>query len=58
MLALSSFFSSIHRITDPTYVPTQEDVLHARAKSTALIETRFWMGDLMCVSFFFQLLSL
>ncbi|KAJ7833258.1 guanine nucleotide binding protein, alpha subunit [Mycena olivaceomarginata] len=41
------FFSSIHRIADPTYVPTQEDVLRARAKSTAVIETRFWMGDLM-----------
>ncbi|KAJ7705845.1 G-protein alpha subunit [Mycena olivaceomarginata] len=46
-MARRNFFSSIHRITDPTYVPTQEDVLHARAKSTALIETRFWMGDLM-----------
>ncbi|KAJ7079424.1 heterotrimeric G-protein alpha subunit, GPA3-like protein [Mycena belliarum] len=40
------FFSSIHRIADPTYVPSEEDVLRARAKSTAIIETRFWMGDL------------
>ncbi|KAJ6596186.1 heterotrimeric G-protein alpha subunit, GPA3-like protein [Mycena vulgaris] len=40
------FFASIHRIADPTYVPSEEDVLRARAKSTAIIETRFWMGDL------------
>ncbi|KAJ7301264.1 heterotrimeric G-protein alpha subunit, GPA3-like protein [Mycena albidolilacea] len=41
------FFSSIHRIAAPTYVPSEEDVLHARAKSTTIIETRFQMGDLM-----------
>ncbi|KAJ7117096.1 heterotrimeric G-protein alpha subunit, GPA3-like protein [Mycena epipterygia] len=41
-----SFFASIHRIAAPTYVPSEEDVLRARAKSTAIIETRFWMGDL------------
>ncbi|KAJ7300617.1 hypothetical protein DFH08DRAFT_997941 [Mycena albidolilacea] len=41
------FFSSIHRIAAPTYVPSEEDVLRAHAKSTAIIETRFWMGDLM-----------
>ncbi|KAJ6460180.1 guanine nucleotide binding protein, alpha subunit [Mycena sanguinolenta] len=41
------FFSSIHRIAAPTYVPSEEDVLRARARSTAIIETRFWMGDLM-----------
>ncbi|KAJ7798553.1 heterotrimeric G-protein alpha subunit, GPA3-like protein [Mycena olivaceomarginata] len=43
----SNFFSAIHRIAAPTYVPSEEDVLRARAKSTAIIETRFWMGDLM-----------
>ncbi|KAJ7016331.1 guanine nucleotide binding protein, alpha subunit [Mycena alexandri] len=41
------FFSHIHRIASPTYVPSEEDVLRARARSTAIIETRFWMGDLM-----------
>ncbi|KAF8154375.1 heterotrimeric G-protein alpha subunit, GPA3-like protein [Mycena galopus ATCC 62051] len=43
----ATFFSSIHRIAAPTYVPSEEDVLRARAKSTAIIETRFMMGDLM-----------
>ncbi|KAJ6610862.1 G-protein alpha subunit [Mycena sp. CBHHK59/15] len=40
------FFAAIHRIAVPTYVPSEEDVLRARAKSTAITETRFWMGDL------------
>ncbi|KAJ7500121.1 heterotrimeric G-protein alpha subunit, GPA3-like protein [Mycena latifolia] len=46
MDSASYFFASIHRIAHPTYVPSEEDVLRARAKSTAIIETRFWMGDL------------
>ncbi|KAJ7723132.1 hypothetical protein B0H16DRAFT_1737343 [Mycena metata] len=36
-----------HRIASPTYVPSKEDVLRARASSTAIVETRFWAGDLM-----------
>ncbi|KAJ6609489.1 hypothetical protein B0H10DRAFT_2064103, partial [Mycena sp. CBHHK59/15] len=40
------FSAAIHRIGVPTYVPSEEDVLRARAKSTAITETRFWMGDL------------
>ncbi|KAJ7618508.1 putative G protein alpha subunit GNA-3 [Roridomyces roridus] len=46
MDSASYFFREIHRIAAPTYVPSEEDVLRARAKSTAIIETRFWMGDL------------
>ncbi|KAF7332155.1 Heterotrimeric G-protein alpha subunit [Mycena kentingensis (nom. inval.)] len=46
MDSASYFFNSIHRIAAPTYVPNEEDVLRARAKSTAIIETRFYMGDL------------
>ncbi|KAJ7679582.1 hypothetical protein B0H17DRAFT_1206494 [Mycena rosella] len=38
------FFASIHRIAYPTYVPSEEDVLRVRSKSTAIMETRFWMG--------------
>ncbi|KAF7296914.1 Heterotrimeric G-protein alpha subunit [Mycena indigotica] len=40
------FFNSIHRIAAPTYVPNEEDILRARAKTTAITETRFFMGDL------------
>ncbi|KAF7359989.1 Guanine nucleotide-binding protein subunit alpha [Mycena venus] len=43
---LSSFFASIHRIAAPTYVPSDEDILRIRTMSTAIIETRFSMGDL------------
>ncbi|KAJ7917638.1 G-protein alpha subunit-domain-containing protein [Mycena leptocephala] len=43
----NSFFASIHRIAAPTYVPSEEDVLRAQAKNTAIIETRFWMRGLM-----------
>ncbi|KAJ7351429.1 G-protein alpha subunit [Mycena albidolilacea] len=44
------FFSAIHRIADPTYIPSEEDILHARAESTAIIETRFSMGGLaICI---------
>ncbi|KAF7349897.1 Heterotrimeric G-protein alpha subunit, GPA3-like protein [Mycena venus] len=35
------FFSSVRRIAAHTYVPNEEDVLCARAKSTAIVETRF-----------------
>ncbi|KAJ7826821.1 hypothetical protein B0H14DRAFT_3467486 [Mycena olivaceomarginata] len=42
-----SFFSAIRRNAAPTYVPSEEDVLRACAKSTAIIETRFWMGGLI-----------
>jgi len=40
------FFPSIHRIAAPMYVPSEEDIVHASAKSTAIIETRLLMGDL------------
>ncbi|KAJ6535076.1 G-protein alpha subunit [Mycena capillaripes] len=40
------FFASIHRIAAPMYVPSEEDILHARTMSTAIIETRFWMSGL------------
>ncbi|KAJ7899689.1 G-protein alpha subunit [Mycena leptocephala] len=40
------FFSSIHRIADPAYVPNEKDVLHTRVKSTAMTYTLFPMGGL------------
>ncbi|KAJ7846555.1 heterotrimeric G protein alpha subunit [Mycena leptocephala] len=39
------FLSSIHRIAAPTYVPSEEDILHTRT-GTNMMETRFFMGDL------------
>ncbi|KAJ7254741.1 heterotrimeric G-protein alpha subunit, GPA3-like protein [Mycena rebaudengoi] len=40
----SYFFAAIHRIAAPTYVPSEDDILHARASGTAILETRFSMG--------------
>ncbi|KAI0032082.1 G-protein alpha subunit [Vararia minispora EC-137] len=40
------FFGNAHRIGSQDYIPTKEDVLRARAKSTGITETRFNMGQL------------
>ncbi|KAI8370443.1 heterotrimeric G protein alpha subunit A [Radiomyces spectabilis] len=40
------FLSHLHRLTKPGYVPTVDDVLHARLKTTGITETRFSMGEL------------
>ncbi|KAF8344326.1 guanine nucleotide binding protein, alpha subunit [Cantharellus anzutake] len=40
------FFSNVRRICDRNYVPTEVDVLRARAKTTGITETRFTMGQL------------
>jgi guanine nucleotide-binding protein subunit alpha len=41
-----SFFEAANRIAASNYVPSKEDVLRARAKTTAITETRFSMGQL------------
>ncbi|KAJ6568527.1 guanine nucleotide binding protein, alpha subunit [Mycena capillaripes] len=44
------FFDSVHRIAAPTYVPSEEDILHASTNSTTVIETRLSMGNLsLCI---------
>ncbi|KAJ7649324.1 heterotrimeric G-protein alpha subunit, GPA3-like protein [Mycena rosella] len=40
------FFTEVLRIGAPDYVPTETDVLHARAKTTGISETRFNMGGM------------
>jgi guanine nucleotide-binding protein G(i) subunit alpha len=40
------FFAEVRRICDPKYIPNQDDVLRARAKTTGITETRFHMGQL------------
>jgi guanine nucleotide-binding protein subunit alpha len=42
----SYFFESAIRIAASNYVPSKEDVLRARAKTTAIMETRFSIGQL------------
>ncbi|KAI7886740.1 guanine nucleotide binding protein, alpha subunit [Lichtheimia hyalospora FSU 10163] len=40
------YFDSIDRIGDPNYVPTDQDVLRSRVKTTGITETTFNIGEL------------
>ncbi|KIY67848.1 heterotrimeric G-protein alpha subunit, GPA3-like protein [Cylindrobasidium torrendii FP15055 ss-10] len=40
------FFTEVLRIGAPEYVPSEVDILRARAKTTGITETRFTMGQL------------
>lgn len=40
------FFASATRIATPTYLPNEQDVLHARSKTIGVMETHFRMGEL------------
>lgn len=42
----SSYFDSIDRIAQPNYLPTDQDVLRSRVKTTGITETTFIIGDL------------
>eukprot|EP00055_Hartaetosiga_balthica_P009450 m.37678 g.37678 ORF g.37678 m.37678 type:complete len:358 (+) comp6751_c0_seq1:159-1232(+) len=39
------FFMGIDRISQPNYVPTEQDVLRARVRTTGIIETKFKYRD-------------
>ena len=40
------YFDSIARIADPRYLPTDQDVLRSRVKTTGITETHFQIGEL------------
>ncbi|KAJ6462500.1 G-protein alpha subunit [Mycena sanguinolenta] len=40
------FLAAIHRLAHPDYIPTEQDVIRARAQSTAITETRFIVDGL------------
>ncbi|KAI9299765.1 guanine nucleotide-binding protein subunit alpha [Cunninghamella echinulata] len=40
------YFDSIERIGDANYIPTDQDVLRSRVKTTGITETTFVIGDL------------
>ncbi|KAF8839840.1 guanine nucleotide binding protein, alpha subunit [Paxillus ammoniavirescens] len=46
MDSASYFFTEAIRIGSPDYLPTEPDILRARAKTTGITETRFTMGQL------------
>lgn len=41
-----SYFDSIKRIGDRNYLPTDQDVLRSRVKTTGITETNFEIGEL------------
>jgi hypothetical protein len=41
----NSFFDDIKRIGQSNYVPTAQDVLRARSKTTGIVETRFMIKE-------------
>jgi guanine nucleotide-binding protein G(i) subunit alpha len=42
----ASYFDSIDRIAQANYLPTDQDVLRSRVKTTGITETTFIIGDL------------
>ncbi|KAL1924834.1 uncharacterized protein VTP21DRAFT_4488 [Calcarisporiella thermophila] len=40
------YFDSIERISHPNYIPTDQDVLRSRVKTTGITETTFRIGEL------------
>ena len=45
-LLTRSYLNDFSRISQPDYVPTQQDVLRTRVKTTGIVETRFTFKDL------------
>lgn len=41
-----SFFHDLERLFSPTYVPTDQDILRSRLKTTGITETVFDLGTL------------
>lgn len=41
-----SYLNQLDRITDPDYLPNEQDVLRSRVKTTGIIETKFSVKDL------------
>lgn len=41
-----SYLNDLERLVQPGYVPTEQDVLRSRVKTTGIIETQFSFKDL------------
>ncbi|OCH94181.1 heterotrimeric G protein alpha subunit 4 [Obba rivulosa] len=42
---LTYYFAELDRLFDPTYVPTEQDIVHARARTIGITETVFHLRD-------------
>jgi len=41
-----SYLNALDRISVPSYIPTEQDVLRTRVKTTGIVETHFTFKDL------------
>lgn len=46
LFTLLSYLNDLDRLAMPDYVPSEQDVLHSRVKTTGIIETQFSFKDL------------
>ena len=45
-MRLSSYFNCLDRMASPNYLPTDQDILRSRVKTTGITETTFKVGEL------------
>lgn len=45
------YFDNLERISDINFVPSEQDVLRSRVKTTGIVETSFKVGDYSCKMF-------
>lgn len=45
-IPLCSYLNDLERIAQSDYIPTQQDVLRTRVKTTGIVETHFTFKDL------------
>lgn len=45
-IPLGSYLNDLERIAQSDYIPTQQDVLRTRVKTTGIVETHFTFKDL------------
>ena len=43
--SFSYFLDNVHRISDPKYIPTTQDVLMCRIQTTGIVEQAFYFRD-------------
>ena len=43
---ISSYLNALDRLGSPDYIPTEQDVLRTRVKTTGIVETHFTFKDL------------
>ncbi|KAI8643484.1 guanine nucleotide binding protein, alpha subunit [Parasitella parasitica] len=44
---ISYFFEKIDKLWDPNYIPSDQDIIRCRAKTTGIVETTFHLGPLI-----------